>query len=513
MITAPKPINAYLGPKGYTIYKSDLSQSSLNKIKEDLTVRPKVIGVCDVNCSFPAYRESANKMYVPHYYGIKHFGELAETKIKDGIPIQLAFNGSLRPSQTTMVNAYITHVLQKGYGGGLLELNCGGGKTVCGLNIISKLNTKTLIIVHKEFLMNQWIERINQFLPDAKIGKIQGKIIDIENKDIVLGMLQSLSMKDYPSSMFESFGLTIIDEVHHISSEVFSRTLFKLVTRFMLGLSATMNRKDGTTYIFKMFLGDVIYKGEREEKHNVEVRAIDYFVDDDEFNKVVYDYKGNAQYSSMISKLCTYNHRSEFILKVITDLLCEDNTQQIMVLAHNKNLLTYLYDAISSRNIASVGYYVGGMKERDLKETESKQLVIATYSMAAEALDIKSLTTLIMATPKTDIEQSVGRILREKHASPRVIDIIDSHTNFKNQWKKRKSFYIKENYKIIHTTNKLYMSNDPKTNIWKVQHDPNKYNVCNDDDDLHDTKISQTDHTHFFNKIKSSIKIKTSPNP
>jgi superfamily II DNA or RNA helicase len=507
MISTPKINNAYLGPKGYTIYKSDLSQSSLNKIKEDLTVRPKVIGGCDANCSFPAYRESANKMYVPHYYGIKHFGELAETKIKEGTSIQLEFNGGLRPSQTTMVTAYITHVLQKGYGGGLLELNCGGGKTVCGLNIISRLKTKTLIIVHKEFLMNQWIERINQFLPGAKIGKIQGKIIDIENKDIVLGMLQSLSMKDYPSSTFESFGLTIIDEVHHISSEVFSRTLFKLVTRFMLGLSATMNRKDGTTYIFKMFLGEVIYKGEREEKHNVEVRAIDYFVDDDEFNKVVYDYKGNAQYSSMISKLCTYNHRSEFILKVITDLLCEDNTQQIMVLAHNKNLLTYLYDSISSRTIASVGYYVGGMKERDLKETESKQIVIATYSMAAEALDIKSLTTLIMATPKTDIEQSVGRILREKHASPRVIDIIDSHTNFKNQWKKRKTFYIKENYKIVHTTNKLYMSNAPKTSIWKTQHDPNKYNVCNDDeDDLHNTRISQIDHHHFFNKIKSSIK-------
>ena len=139
MISIPKINNAYLGPKGYTIYKSDLSQSSLNKIKEDLTVRPKVIGGCDANCSFPAYRESANKMYVPHYYGIKHFGELAETKIKEGTAIQLEFNGGLRPSQTTMVNAYITHVLQKGYGGGLLELNCGGGKTVCGLNIISRL--------------------------------------------------------------------------------------------------------------------------------------------------------------------------------------------------------------------------------------------------------------------------------------------------------------------------------------------------------------------------------------
>jgi hypothetical protein len=76
--------------------------------------------------------------------------------------------------------------------------------------------------------------------------------------------------------------------------------------------------------------------------------------------------------------------------------------------------------------------------------------------MAAEALDIKTLTTLIMATPKTDIEQSVGRILREKHSSPLVVDIVDSHDLFKNQWRKRKTFYKKENYKIIYTISTNY---------------------------------------------------------
>ena len=95
-----------------------------------------------------------------------------------------------------------------------------------------------------------------------------------------MGMLQSLSMKEYPSSLFNSFGLTIIDEVHHISSEVFSCALFKIVTKYMLGLSATMNRKDGTTPVFKMFLGDVVFKGKREEEHNVTVQAMEYICDD-----------------------------------------------------------------------------------------------------------------------------------------------------------------------------------------------------------------------------------------
>jgi superfamily II DNA or RNA helicase len=78
--------------------------------------------------------------------------------------------------------------------------------------------------------------------------------MDVIGKDIVIGMLQSISLKDYPDWIFDDFGLTIVDECHHISSEVFSNSLFKLVTKYMLGLSATMNRKDGTTHVFKMFL-------------------------------------------------------------------------------------------------------------------------------------------------------------------------------------------------------------------------------------------------------------------
>jgi superfamily II DNA or RNA helicase len=310
--------------------------------------------------------------------------------------------------------------------------------------------------------MNQWIERIQQFLPKARVGKIQGQIIDIDDKDIVIGMLQSLSMKEYPAELFDSFGLTIIDEVHHISSEVFSNSLFKIVTKYMLGLSATMNRKDGTTKVFKMFLGDIIFKGKRDEERDVIVKGIEYIVNDDEFNNEVVDYRGNPAYSTMISKLCEYNRRSEFILKILSDMLIENPNQQIMILAHYKNILKYLHDAIQNRNIATVGYYLGGMKESALKETESKKIVIATYAMAAEALDIKTLTTLIMATPKTDIEQSVGRILREKHSNPVVVDIIDSHTIFKNQWQKRKAFYKKENYKILYTTSEIYNTDNKK---------------------------------------------------
>jgi superfamily II DNA or RNA helicase len=459
-------INSYLGQKGYTIIKTELTVEQQKKIRNDLTIKPYVggaMGGATNQVTYPAYRESDKKFYVPHHYGVETFGPPKKCAISEGDNIDLEFNGVLRDYQEPVVNKFIDVVTKPHnngvcFGGGLLELPCAWGKTSGSLYILSQLKKKTLVIVHKEFLLNQWVERIQQFLPKARVGRIQGQIIDIEGKDIVIGMLQSLSMKEYPSSVFDSFGFTIIDEVHHISSQTFSNALFKIVTKYMLGLSATMNRKDGTTRVFKMFLGDVIFKGKRDEEHNVLVKAIEYHVEDDDFNHVITDFRGNVSYSSMISKLCEYNRRSEFIIKVVVNLLNDDAKQQIIILAHNRNLIKYLHDAIQHRKIATVGYYVGGMKEAALKESETKQVIIATYSMASEGLDIKSLTTLIMSTPKTDIQQSVGRILREKHGQPIVVDIIDSHEPFKNQWKKRRAFYMKEKYKIMYTTSDKFHS-------------------------------------------------------
>lgn len=457
-----------LGTKGYSINKSDFTPEEINNLKAELVAKPNTQGGFSTVAAvkkFPIYRESTSRLYMPRYFAEERFGIATRMKVSMGDDIDIPFAGTLRDNQVPVVDTYIAHVRRGGSmgGGGLLELPCAYGKTTLALYICSQLRVKTLVIVHKEFLLNQWVERIHQFLPTARVGRVQGTCIDIENKDIVIGMLQSLSMKDYPDNTFSSFGLTIIDEVHHISSEVFSCALFKLVTRYMLGLSATMNRKDGTTKVFKMFLGDVVYKGDRDQEHDVIVRGIQYRSDDEDFNSLVTNYRGDIVYSTMISKLCAYNKRSEFILRVVEDMFRENGAQQIMILAHNKSLLTYLYNAIDERKIASVGYYVGGMKEAALKDSETKQVVIATYSMASEALDIKTLTTLIMATPKTDIEQSIGRILRQRHSNPIVVDIIDQHEPFIRQWYKRRTFYKKHNYTVIQTTSTKYT---PDTSQW-----------------------------------------------
>ena len=148
-----------------------------------------------------------------------------------------------------------------------------------------------------------------------------------------------------------------------------------------------MNRKDGLTKVFKMFIGDIVHTEKRSIETSVLVKVIEYKNNDEDFNEIKYNFKGDPLYSSMISKLCNFNLRSELILDVIHKELDINPNQHIIVLAHNRSLLKYFFDSIKHRDIHSVGYYVGGMKEQELKKSESNKIILATYSMAKRELD------------------------------------------------------------------------------------------------------------------------------
>ena len=433
---------SYLGYRGYTILKKIITASEQEKIRNELTIAPKnqMPGFAKLP-AYPIYRESQEKMYLPKWFGFDKFGPYKKEKINNGEDINVSFNGSVREEQIPVVDAYM-----KSNYGGLLELPCGFGKTVIALNILSRIKKKTIIIVHKEFLVSQWIERIEQFLPDVTIGKIQGKTTNID-ADIVICMLQSIAMKDYPIDMFSSFGLTIIDECHHMSAEVFSNALFKIVTKKMLGLSATMTRKDGLSCVFKMFIGPVLIKKKRKENKNVVVQVERFKTTGEEYNNVEVSYNGRVNYSKMISKLCNSEERTNFIIQKLQEIFSQD--KQILILGQYKSLLVALYKQIEELNFATIGYYMGGMKQKDLKLSEEKQIIIATYSMAEEALDIKSLNTLLMVTPKSNIIQSVGRVMRNPNSKPLILDFVDTHDCFLRQWKKREKYYKKQQYKIV----------------------------------------------------------------
>ena len=103
-------MSTYLGNKGYTLYKKNLTVNELNTIKRDLTIKPYVPkNSLAKPISFPVFRESKNKIYVPRFYGIKHFGNPNEIKISDGENINLKFNGNLRDYQIPIVNKFLKY--------------------------------------------------------------------------------------------------------------------------------------------------------------------------------------------------------------------------------------------------------------------------------------------------------------------------------------------------------------------------------------------------------------------
>jgi len=353
--------------------------------------------------------------------------------------------------------------------------------TIMAIKILASVAKKTLIIVHKEFLLNQWIERLRDFLPSARIGRIQGPTFDTDNKDVVLGMLQTLYDRDFPDGAFDDFGLTVIDEVHRIGSSQFSRALLKIQTPHMLGVTATLERKDGLTKVLHMFIGPLVYSKPASTAPNreqpVTVRGMTFVSRDPEFNTTAVDFRGNPAFSTMLSKLCDHGPRTRFILQVLQDLVAENPDAQMLILGHHRSLLSQLYADIECLGFAEPGMYVGGMKQHLLDQSSQRQIVIATYSMAAEALDIPNLSILVMVTPKTDIVQSVGRIFRAQHTKKVIVDITDTHDLFQNQWNKRRIYYKKSGYKIVTTQSTKYQSGDfeepcPHPETWTTVYDP-----------------------------------------
>jgi len=444
-----KNAKSYITKKGYILRKKFLNENQINQIRTDLNVKPFSSGdYGKPEEPFKIYLENENKLYIPKFYGIEHFGNAEKNILPEGKNIDISFSLELKEEQKIPAQHTIKAYYEKG--GGILSLPCGFGKTILALYFISQIKKKTIVIVHKEFLMNQWVERIQFALPTAKIGILQGDKCEIENSDIIIAMLQTLSMKEFPENTFNDIGHVIIDECHRIPSRVFSKALLKINCNYMLGLSATPNRKDGLTKILKWYIGDIIYSVASNEKNIVKVDRYLLESNDENYNKEVLSFRGQVQMPTMVNNIANYYKRTKLIMEKVIHEVKTNEIRQFLILSDRKQHLEDMYRLATEAGITSVGYYIGGMKKEKLKQNESCKILLGTYPMANEGLDIPSLNGLVLSTPKSDIIQSVGRICRMKHDNiqPLIIDIVDIFSIFENQSRKRFSVYKKKKYEI-----------------------------------------------------------------
>jgi superfamily II DNA or RNA helicase len=496
-------LSRVLTGKGYAITKSSITDKQLAQLRKDLTMKPQDHFAKGTE-SFPIYYESAARIYVPRHWGYKTFGEPEANIVPEGLPFSdhIRFRTTFPPHdfQVDIIQSF----LAKG-ANGLICVPCGYGKTFMALHIAVQIGKRFLIVVDKEFLMNQWKAEIENFIEGATVGILQAGVcqvgsettsveysaadlkqmakdaklpvsgtkevikqrlqeagIDITPKrttkqyDITICMIQTICRQEYPEGFFSDYGLTIFDECHHLGAAYFCTALKTIQTKAMLGLSATPDRDDGMSCIFEYYLGEAVYKKtQRAPDKDAVVKAIWFHSDDPVYAEVPVNYRGETVTATLLNNVSGHEPRNQKILEHMQEYI-EDPNRFILLISDRISQLEWFEAALQATHpMYKVGYYIGGMKQTVLDENAATcQLLLATYQMVAEGFSVKKLNTIVLTTPRKKVEQASGRIFRERiderKVAPHIIDIIDSHDCHKRRWAVRQKFYKDSQYTIQH---------------------------------------------------------------
>lgn len=368
--------------------------------------------------------------------------------MQENLPAKFTFNNAvtsiriddpnivLRPTQVECVKRCLSE-FEKDFGGGIINLSTGAGKTIISLYLISHAQLKTLIVVNKIELLNQWKAALCKFFPKLRVGIIQGSKFE-KDCDVCIGMLQTIAMKkEYTREHFKDFSLIFIDEVHNTPSQVFSEALHKIRNKYVFGLSATIERKDELEKIFFWHIGPVLFSDKNSSKKQQTIfKKISYT---GVSSKEIVLYNGKLNTSQMLTNLATDEERTRLIYQTLLGL---DETRRVLVLSDRIILLEKLHTLLGNEQS---GMFIGKSSADEKAASRKKRVLLATYAIASEGFDHPELNTLLFATPRSSVTQAIGRIYRKQHdIPPMIIDIVDSVGIFFCQYTKRNKIYKKE---------------------------------------------------------------------
>jgi superfamily II DNA or RNA helicase len=440
------------------LQKKQLTDKIIGEIKKDLTLFT-LDYITESYIANKFFYEDNDNLMIPRNYEIeKKFPQFTfneKDNTTDGKDIKIVFEGKLRDVVQEQSSKFL---IKNRYG--LLQLPPGTGKTVISIYALCKLKKKTLIIVDKEKLMTQWIDRLIEFtnLNKDDIGVYQAENKQLD-KPIVIAMAQSMlsnlkrngiqTSKDFYNS---DFGITIIDEAHVIfGSQLITNIAGLMFSKRMMALTATPDRGDDTTKVIFYWMSDKIFE---YKKYNMMPTVKIYFFDSKLRTSKTHRYIcwGNKfnllKYNQQLLKKDFFNN----IIKKLIYKSYEKNRFPI-ALAQLRKQLTILNDLLQNDYKLTeddIGLFIGGSKE----EEKNKKIVLSTFQMTSKGVDNKHWDTMFLInsfSKHTLIEQAIGRILREKEGKqqPVVFDFVDlSYQMLINMYKKRKRLYDKLNFEI-----------------------------------------------------------------
>jgi superfamily II DNA or RNA helicase len=365
----------------------------------------------------------------------KHYKKHEKTKFSSSI--------ALRPEQEKILSEI------KDKTNGIIIAPPGSGKTIIALQLIAELELPALILVNRNQLLSQWIERTEQFLgiPKVQIGVISGVKKKV-GKQITIATLQTLARyKDF-KGITDSFGVVIIDECHHVPAKTYREIITSFKSKYCYGLTATHERKYGQESVTELCIGQVIVETENDsaaQDRSFNVQIIDSNLE------LPFRYK-NDHYE-ILAKTISYDmSRNKLILDVVLSHINQNH--KILILTERKEhievLVLYLRSQTEILTISGDNSPV----QRKLKHAQIKsgnfKVLIATGQLLGEGFDMEGFDVLILAFPisfEGKLKQYVGRL--RGMGTKYIIDIRDPSVEFlERQFKKREKFYKKLDLKI-----------------------------------------------------------------
>lgn len=393
-----------------------------------------------------------------------------EDKRSEGRSINVRFRGTLKESQKPAVDTMIE------YETGILHAATAFGKTVVCCDLIARHGVNTLILVEKTDLMNQWIDRLEDFLEiDEELPEYKTKTGRVKTRKKLIGslkstqdtmtgivdvaMIRSVKNKDGFHPLLQEYGQVILDECHHGASDTAIEVLQEVRAKYVYGVTATPKRGDGKEKINEYLLGPIRYRFTAKDR--AQEQKIDHLVYP-RFTKTVSPHRlSKSAYGNEAFDLIRNNSpRDNQIISDIEECITAGRTPVVLTrfVDHAERLYQRL-EKYADHVILLTGK--NGSKVRKAQVEEMHQvnrseslLVVGTGSLLGEGFDFPRLDTLFMATPVSGenvVEQYVGRLNRDYEGKENVIvyDYVDSHIKkFDKMFSSRMKAYKKIGYEL-----------------------------------------------------------------
>lgn len=433
---------------GIVIPKKYIRERFYSEIRAKLTRRTKDYNSSDYTVNY-FYLENDKSLLIPRFFPIDKYIKNYKIidKRKNGKDIKIKHN--IIPRNSLQESA-IEYMLKNE--NGIIELQPGVGKTIISIFIISERKKKSLIIVHRDSLVDQWINKFLKFTNiKDDISRLKSSTFkkDLEKSIIILSSQTFVSLLKRNRDLFlnelykANIGIFIGDEIHTtVGAPTFSECSMHIPSKITFGLSATPYRTDGNTDIMKFHLGETFSDEDTSGTMTPKITIIlnNFKINTPNRHKYLY-WGGDFQRSRYLNLI----KKSKSFMEISKTLLIKLKiNRQILFVCERIKLIDELYDWLESN---SKSKFIAKTKNEELE----KQITFSTPGKVRDGVDAISKDTLIMTSPILNISQICGRILRIKEGKldPSVIDIVDiGCKRISNTLYKRLDFYHKKEWEI-----------------------------------------------------------------